>query len=71
LGLNQHPTVSGVQNLMRPLRLFPTPNAEESVDVEVVRIVKEKQLVFGAFDDDGFVRDRASDDAKDRERVEV
>jgi hypothetical protein len=56
---------------MRPLRLFPTPNAEESVDVEVVRIVKEKQLVFGAFDDDGFVRDRASDDAKDRERVEV
>jgi hypothetical protein len=41
------------------------------VDFEVVRIRKEKQFVSGAFDDAEVVRDSASNDAKDTERVDV
>jgi hypothetical protein len=41
------------------------------VDFEVVRIMKEKLSASGAFDDAKVVRDSASNDAKDTERVDV
>jgi Ethanolamine utilization protein EutJ (predicted chaperonin) len=41
------------------------------VDVEIMRITKEKQSISGAFDDAEVVRDGASNDAEDTERVEV
>jgi hypothetical protein len=46
-------------------------SSTEVIDVEIVRIAKEKDYVSGAFDDAGVVRDRASNDTEDIERVEV
>jgi hypothetical protein len=41
------------------------------VDVEIMRIVKEKQSISCAFDDAKVVHDGASNDAEDTKRVEV
>jgi hypothetical protein len=41
------------------------------VDVEVTRIVKEKQSISAAFDGAEVVRDEGSNDAEDTQRVEV
>jgi hypothetical protein len=46
-------------------------SSTEVIDVQIVRIVKEKDYVSGDFDDVGVVRDRASNDAENTERVEV
>jgi hypothetical protein len=44
---------------------------EEAVDAEVARIVREKQSVSGAFEDTDVVRDGASEDVDDGERVDM
>jgi hypothetical protein len=54
-----------------PIKTVPDANTEEAIDVEVARIKKEKQSVSGAFYDARSVRNAASDDPEDRERVEV
>jgi hypothetical protein len=46
-------------------------SSAEAVDVEIVRIMKEKQSISGAFDNSEVVCDGASNDAEDTERVEV
>jgi hypothetical protein len=46
-------------------------SSAEAVDVEIPRIMKEKESVSCAVDDGGIVRDGASNDAEDMERVEV
>jgi hypothetical protein len=38
------------------------------VDVEITRIMKEKEFVIGAFDDAGVVCDGASNDAEDTKK---
>jgi hypothetical protein len=54
-----------------PTKTVHEGSSEEAVDVEIARIMKEKQSVSGALDDAVVVRDRASNDAEDTERVEV
>jgi hypothetical protein len=46
-------------------------SSAEAVDVEIVRIVKEKESVSDALDDSTVVRNGASNDAEDAEGVEV
>jgi hypothetical protein len=53
------------------IETVPSANVEKAIDVEIVRIMKEKQSISDASDDARAVRDGASDDANDRERVEV
>jgi hypothetical protein len=54
-----------------PIETALGAHPEEVVDVKVVKITKEKQSVSDGFDDTGVVRDRASDDVDEGERVEV
>jgi hypothetical protein len=54
-----------------PIETALGAHTEEAVDAEVVKITKEKQSVSDGFDDIGVVRDGASNDVDEVERVEV
>jgi hypothetical protein len=54
-----------------PIETFSGANLEEAIDVEIVRIVKEKHSVSDGFDDTDALCDGASDDVDEKERVEV
>jgi hypothetical protein len=54
-----------------PTETVHCDSSAKAVDIELVRITKEKQSGSGAFDDAEVVRDGASNDAEDTERVEV
>jgi hypothetical protein len=54
-----------------PIETVSGANLEGAVDVEIARIAKEKHSVFDGFDDTDAVRDGASDDVNEKERVEV
>jgi hypothetical protein len=54
-----------------PTKTVHHGSSEEAVDVDIMRIMKEKQPVSGASDDAKVVRNRASNDVEDTERVEV
>jgi hypothetical protein len=54
-----------------PVKTVSGTYLEEAVDAEVARIVREKQSVSGAFEDTDVVRDGASEDVDDGERVDM
>jgi hypothetical protein len=54
-----------------PVETVLGANPEEGVDAEVTKIMKEKLSASDGFDDTSIVRDRASDDVEEGERVEV
>jgi hypothetical protein len=54
-----------------PVKTVSGVNHEEAVDADVTKIVKEKIFAFDGFDDTGVIRDGASNDVKEGERVEV
>jgi hypothetical protein len=54
-----------------PVKLVAGANPEEAVDAEVTKIMKEKQSASDGFHDTSIVRDGASDDVEEGERVEV
>jgi hypothetical protein len=53
------------------LSLGPAEGKEVIKDVEVAKIMKEKRSASNDFDDSSIVRDGASDDVEEDERVEV
>jgi hypothetical protein len=54
-----------------PIETALGAHPKEVVDVEVVKITKEKQSVSDGFDDTGAIHDGASDDVDEGEPVEV
>jgi hypothetical protein len=54
-----------------PVETTLSVNPKEVVDAEITRIVKEKWSISSDFDDTGGVRNMASNDGDDEERVEV
>jgi hypothetical protein len=54
-----------------PIETALDAHPEEAVDVEIMKITKEMQSTSDGFDDTGIVRDGASNDANEGERVDV
>jgi hypothetical protein len=51
-----------------PIKTVSGANPEEMIDVEIVRIAKEKYSVSNGFDDTDAIRNGAFDDVDEKER---